>query len=81
MPTLKIDRPFDHAEKVRRADYLLRCKNPHCAGTVVDIDGERRCLLCLKLHDKNGNLVEPRKPEQPEREGRLYQIGRKNENR
>jgi len=74
MPTIRIDRPFDHSEKVRRANYLLRCKNPHCAGTVVDIDGERRCLLCLKEHDENGELINPRIA-QPDREGRsLFKV-------
>jgi len=59
----------------------MRCKNPNCAGTVIDKDGERRCLLCDRLHDDNGDLVEPRILEQPRQEGRLYQIGRKDENK
>jgi len=70
MPTIRIDRPFDHTERVRRANYLLKCKNPNCAGTVVEIDGERRCILCNRPHDENGELAEPRKLEQPTQGGR-----------
>ena len=67
------DRPF--TDRVREANYLLRCKNPYCAGTVIDMDGEPRCFLCLKLHDGNGTLVEPRKHEQPTSEGRsLFKV-------
>ena len=63
------DRPF--TDRVREANYLLRCKNPNCAGTVIDMDGEPRYLLCLKLHDGNGTLVEPRIFEQPTQSGRV----------
>lgn len=67
MPSMTIDRPFP--EKVRHANYLLSCKR--CiGGTVILFKDGRKCINCGAEHDDNGNLIEPRKLEQPKEEGR-----------
>jgi len=72
MPTIRIDRPFDHTERVRRANYLLSCKR--CiGGTVLPFRDGRKCINCGAEHDENGELLEPRF-EQPERKSRAHYI-------
>ena len=74
-----IDRPFNRTGIVRKLIWLYACKK--CGGTIApEYDGQRTCVNCGQEHDGNGDLVIPRiATEKPQQEGRLYQIGRKDE--
>lgn len=37
-----------------------KCPRSFCGGSIINEDGELKCLLCNRTFDKHGNEIKPR---------------------